>query len=364
VSVRVREHPTTIQVSRMQRFEARSRQRHWLGLALVIVVVIGGGAWFVTSRPTARPTTLAPPPAAPGGEVDSMVLAVQGAGQPLVAVIGGGPSAVTMPIPAGLRIEALGLGQSSTLGDVVSLPGDAMRIAVSNALGMWVDHYAVTDVQRLGVLAGRGGLVVTLPQAVTIGDRVIGPGAVTMNASLLTHYLAALGPDLPERWDVVLTAITAAPPVLKLGDLLESDDLGATSALLASARGANIETFPSHVVAGTVLVPDYGALDALVSRVFGTNGPVVRVIVQNGSGAPNVGQVVARALVPLGFRIVLTENSDAFDAHQTAVIAIGQPNVPAAQRAQRALGVGTVELSKVPSGIGDITIDVGRDLSS
>jgi hypothetical protein len=232
-------------------------------------------------------------------------------------------------------------------------------------MGMWVDHYAVTDLQRLGVVAGRGdGLMVTLPDAVTVGDRVVGPGAVAMSAPMITRYLGTSGPGLPERWDVMLTALTATPPTFELGDLLESDDLSATSAVLAGARGANIETFPSSVVGGTVRVPDYAALDALVSRTFGTIGPVVRVIVQNGSGAPNVGQMVARAIVPFGFRIVLTENSATFDTRTTQVVAIGEPNVDAARRAQEALGTGTVELSKVPSGIGDIAIDVGRDLSS
>jgi hypothetical protein len=230
---------------------------------------------------------------------------------------------------------------------------------------MWVDHYAVTDVQRLGKFAGRGpGLVVTLPQAVTLGDRVLGPGAVTMDTPTLTSYLGTPGPGLSERWDIVLTALTADPPRLQQGDLIDTDDLGSTSSLLTGARGANVETFPSQVLGGTVRVPDYGALDSLVGRLFGTSGQVVRVIVQNGSGAPNVGQAVARAIVPLGFRIVLSENADAFNTRVTQVIAVGRANVDAARRAQEALGVGTVEISRVPSGIGDITIDVGSDLSN
>jgi hypothetical protein len=364
VKLDVRKRPPTVRVSRMLRYRERNRRRRWMGLVAVILLVIAGGAWFAASRPSPRPTPAVAAPTAPTTEVDTLLLAVRGAGQPLVAVIGGGASPVAMPIPAGLHIEPPGLAPSS-VGDVVNLPGDPMRIALSNAMGMWIDHYAVTDLERLGRFAGRGpGLLVTLPQAATIGDRVLGPGAVRMDAATLTRYLGSPGPSLPERWDIVLAALTADPPRLQPGDMLETDDLGAGSALLGSARGANVETFPSQVVGGTVRVPDYGALDPLMGRLFGTSGRVVRVIVQNGSGAPNVGQAVARAIVPLGFRIVLSENAESFDTHVTRVIAVGKLNLDAARRAQAALGVGTVEVTRVPSGIGDITIDVGSDLTS
>jgi LytR cell envelope-related transcriptional attenuator len=364
MSLGVRERPKTVRVSRMHRYEARSRRRQLIGLAVMIALVIAGGTWFATSRSSAPRAPVVGAPSAPTTEVDTLLLAVRGAAQPLLAVVGEGPSPVAMPIPSGLRIEAPGLGQAS-IGDVVKLPGDPMRTVVSNAMGMWVDHYAVTDLQRLGRLAARGpGLVVTLPQAVTIAGRVLGPGAVTMDTPTLTSYLGASGPNLAERWDVVLTALTAAPPALHPGDLLDTDDLGGTSALLAGVRGANVETFPSRMVGGTVRVPDYGALDALIGELFGTSGLVVRVIVQNASGAPNAGQMVARAIVPLGFRIVLSENAASFNTHVTQIIAIGKQNVDAARRVQGALGAGTVEVSRVPSGIGDITIDVGSDLSS
>ena len=364
MSLGVREHPIPVRVSRMNRYEARSRRRQLIGLSVVIVLVIAGGEWFATSRTSAPRAPVVAAHGAPATEVDTLLLAVRGAGQPLMAVIGEGPSPVAMPIPAGLRIEAPGLGPTS-IGDIVTLPGDTMRIVVSNAMGMWVDHYAVTDLQRLGKLAGRGpGLVVTLPQAVTIAGQLLGPGAVTMDTPTLTSYLGVPGRDLQERWDIVLTALTADPPTLHSGDLVSADDLDAASSLLALARGANVETFPSRVVGGRVRVPDYGVLDPLVGRLFGTSGHVVRVIVQNGSGAPNAGQTVARAIVPLGFRIVLSENAASFNTRVTRIIAIGKQNVDAARRAQGALGAGTVEVSRVPSGIGDITIDVGSDLST
>jgi hypothetical protein len=364
VTVGTRERPTPVRVSRMQRQERRTRRRRALGLAVAVTVVVAAGAWFVVSRPTPAPVRRVPPPPAPVGEADSLLLAVRGAGQPLLAVIGAGGTPTALPIPAGLRIEAPGLGEMS-VGDVARLPGEPMRTTISNALGMWVDHFAVTDLQRFGQLAARGsGLAVTLPQAVTIDARVLGPGTVRLDAPTLVRYLGAPGRGLAERWDVVLTALAAAPPALQQGDLLDTDDLGAASTLLHGAAGAGVETFPAKIVSGTVRVPDYGALDQLVAGTFGTSGTIVPVIVQNGSGAANVGQTVARAIVPFGFRIVLSQNDSSFDTRTTLVIANGKDQVDAASRAREALGVGTVEVSRVPSGIGDVTIDVGSDLSS
>ena len=123
-------------------------------------------------------------------------------------------------------------------------------------------------------------------------------------------------------------------------------------------------SFPTTVVAGTIRVPNYAELDALVEGTFGAAGPPVRVIVENHSGAPNVIESVARMLVPIGFRVVLSRNAQSFDLPATSVIAIGDANVDAAARAREALGVDTLVVSGVPSGIGDITIAVGRDFSS
>jgi hypothetical protein len=87
------------------------------------------------------------------------------------------------------------------------------------------------------------------------------------------------------------------------------------------------------------------------------------VIVQNGVGAPGLGQEVAAILLPHGFRVVLSQNADVFGYEQTRVIANGDAAVADARRIRKALGVGRVRLSQVPSGIGDITIIVGEDFT-
>ena len=87
------------------------------------------------------------------------------------------------------------------------------------------------------------------------------------------------------------------------------------------------------------------------------------VIVQNGSGAPGLGQDVAAVLLPLGFRVVLSQNADLFGYERTRVVANSDGAIADARRIKRALGVGRVRVSQVPSGIGDITIIVGEDFT-
>jgi hypothetical protein len=295
--------------------------------------------------------------------VETLLFSVRGADQPLLAVVGRGDDPGVLPIPPGLTVEAPGLGQVDMTA-VAQLPGDGMRIAVSNTLGMWVDGFAVTDLGRLAAVVDRdGGLRVDLPSAVTLGTVVLGPGEANLDGAQVGQFLAA-GPDVLRRWEIVLTGLLASPPVLGQGDLIEVDDLAQAQSLLDEARDAVVESFPTHLVAATTRVPSFTDLDALMRAAFGAAAPIVRVIVENHSGAPAVSEDVARILVPLGFRIVLSRNADSFGQPTTDVIAIGSQNVEAARRVREALGVGSVVLSGVPSGIADITIAVGSDFSS
>jgi hypothetical protein len=90
----------------------------------------------------------------------------------------------------------------------------------------------------------------------------------------------------------------------------------------------------------------------------------IPIIVQNGAGTPGLGELVARALIPRGFRVALSQNADSFDHATTELIAIRNANIPAARRARAALGVGHVTVTQVPSGIGDVVIVVGKDFTA
>lgn len=348
--------------SRTARYEEGSRRRQWLAFVVVIALVLGGGIALLIAR-SGREAPTPTVAAQPSGEVPTVLLSVRGAKVPLLAVLGGGETPAALPIPPGLSVEAPGLGQVD-MAAVAQLPGDGLRIAISNTLGMWVDGYAVTDLGRLAAVVDRlGGLRVDLPSAVTLGTVVLGPGDVTVSGAQMRGLLTS-GTDELLRWEVVLTALLASPPTFGEADLLEVDDLATAQDLLDAARDADLESFPTHLVAATTRVPSFTDLDSLIRATYGAPTPIVRVSVENDSGIPAVSEDVARILVPLGFRIVLSQNGDSFNKQRTDIIAIGGQNLDAANRARDALGVGSVVLSGVPSGIADLTIAVGRDFKS
>jgi hypothetical protein len=164
------------------------------------------------------------------------------------------------------------------------------------------------------------------------------------------------------RWATVLQALLRHPLRLAKQDLVHADGLAGVRRVLRGARGATIASFPTISVAGSVLVSRQPELDRQVARLFGYGEPVP-VIVENGVGAPGIGQDVAAALVPLGFRVVVSQNADVFGYERTRVVANGDAAVADARRIREALGVGRLGVSEVPSGIGDITIIVGEDFT-
>jgi hypothetical protein len=360
---------TRVPASRGLRREARTRRTRTIGIVVLALALLAAGGWGVgrwgspsrvagatsgaaRSSPVVLPTQLVP----------TMLLAVRGAGAPLVAVVGGGPSPTILPIPTTLAMTLPGRGDGDTTV-LASMPGDEMRTAVSNLVGTWVGHFAVTDVEHLGALVDRaGGLRVSLPGIVTLGSDVVGPGRVTFSGAQVKAFLAVRGPNELSRWGVVMTAVLADPPGLVKGDLLETDNVAAVSGLLSGAKGAQVRSVPTKVVTGTILLPMYPQLDESMARYFGVQAPPVPVILENGSGVPGIGETVARRIVPAGFRVTISDNAPSFHHPVTQVIAVGKEHVPEAHRAQRALGVGKVAVTPVPSGLGDITIVIGKDL--
>jgi hypothetical protein len=283
----------------------------------------------------------------------------------MVAVIGGGgPEPAAMAVPIGLSLEVPGRGELTTRR-VATLPGASMQVAVANVLGTWVDHHATTDLGRLGTIVDRaGGLRVHLTDAVIVGQEVLGPGEVVMNGTELQVFLALPGVNSFTRWEIVLMALLSDPPELRAGDLVETDDLDGAQAVLRRAGGAELATMPIKIAAARVRVPDYDELDALMAERFAVKRTPTRVIVQNGVGTPGLGESVGRLLIPRGFRITLSQNAATFDHATTEIIAILRENVDAARRARSALGVGDIAVTRVPSGIGDVMIVVGKDFTA
>ena len=281
-----------------------------------------------------------------------------------MAIVGGGPSPTILPLPTTLAMTHPGRGDGDTTV-LASMPGAEMRTAASNLVGTWITHFAVTDVNHLSALVDRGGgLLTSLPGIVTLGSDVVGPGRVRLTGGQVKAYLAIRGPNALTRWEVVTTALLANPPGVVQGDLLETDNATAVSGLLTAAKGAQVRVLPTKVVTGTILLPVYPLLDETMARYFGVIAPPVPAILENGSGVPGIGDAVARKIVPAGFRVTLSQNADSFHHPVTQVVALGKDHVPEAHRAQRALGLGKVAVTPVPSGLGDITIVIGKDFKS
>jgi hypothetical protein len=293
------------------------------------------------------------------------VLQVVGTDDPLIAVIGtgeGGRRPAFFTVPFDLTLTVPGQGEA-TAGDVARLGGETLRVAVSNTFGAWAEHYAVLDLDALAAAVDRGGDVrVQVPGFYMTRAGDLGPGASQLGGDQVAALLEVKEEGGEARWASVVQALLRRPVRLGEGDLSETDGLGGVSRVLRGARGAGIASFPTRSVAGSVTVPLQPDLDQEVQRVFGFVAPVP-VIVQNGVGVAGLGEAVAAELLPLGFRVVLSQNAEPFGYERTRVVANGDAAVADARRIREALGVGRVGVSQVPSGIGDITIIVGEDFT-
>ncbi len=355
-----------VDASRVRRSVGREQLRKRNRVIVVVtagVVAFGTVGWIVFPRGTTQTPDRSHITSARTAR--TVVLVVR-APRPFIAVIGEGSSSspAALTVPPHLQLELAGQG-SGTTEDLAPLPGDSLRVDLSNVLGMWISHYAVTDLGHLAALVDRaGGLEVQFASPTPIGAQVLGPGAVTLSGEQAKAYLSTAGPDAFTRWETVLQAFFDRPLAVGAADLLQSDDAQAAAAVLAGSKGANVVTFPTKLSVGRVQIPDLAAVDRLMVEYFGMKAPPVPVFVLNGSGAASVGEAVAHLIVPAGFRVVISQNADRFTRRHTQVIATGEEHLADARRVRQALGVGRVAVTQVPSGVADVTIVVGKDFSS
>ena len=357
--------------ARTNRTTQRRRHRRRVVLATIIVLALIAGAagaatFFLASRGDATDTAARIEPPLPRSS-SLAVLAVRG-DPALAAVVGSGgdqpPAVVSLPSEMTFTVPGQGDG---TIDEAIALEGSSFRVAVSNLLGVWVDHFAVMDRDGLAALVDRmGGIGVELQDAFETEAETLGPGEVRLTGEQVDEYLSVHGRATELRWQLVLQGLLAKRAVLLQNDLLQTDDAAAVAAVLDDAKGSAVQQVPVEDLGGDLQDPlikaDPEELPGFVSSAFGEGlGETVPVIVVNGNGEPGVGESVAAKIVPAGFRVVLSQNADRFDHQTTAVIASGDEHVDAARRVQEALGVGEVQVTRVPSGLADVTIVVGKD---
>lgn len=347
--------------SRAARSGERRRRQVRIGAVLVVVVLAVAvlAVWMGRDEPA---QVLPGSPSVSAGASALMAMSVTGGGDAYVAVIGsgGGRSPAAMVFEPEMTVVAPGQGDR-TIRALAAGDGASLRVALSNAMGTWASLYGVMDLDALGAAIERaGGLTVNLPDAYTIGGVVLGPGETPMDPRQVMAFLREPSDDASFRWAAVLEGMLAQGLPLQATDFVESDDASGAAAIFGVARGATVELAPIETVAGSVTVPEQPAFDEMTAALFGVATPT-RAIVQNGSGRPGVGESVATRILPLGFRIVISENADSFDHAFTEITAHGTEYEAAARSVRDALGVGTVVVSQVASGFADVTIVVGKD---
>ena len=350
--------------TRVSRAAAARRRRAAAGVAAVVVVAVA--AYGVSRLGDAGDATGGVPTGGTGDRSSELlVLQVTGTENPLFALVGtrrAGARPAFFSLPFDLTMTVPGQGDVAAR-DVMALDAEAVRVAVSNTFGAWAGHVVVLDLDGLAAAVERsGGLRVRVPGVYETDQGRLGPGDTRLSGPQVAALLGVEDEGGEARWASVVQALLRRPLRLAGEDISETDGLAGVRRVLRGARGATIASFPTISVAGSVLVPRQPDLDRQVARLFGYGEPVP-VIVENGAGVPGLGQDVAAALVPLGFRVVVSQNADAFGYDRTRVVANGSAAVPDARRIREALGVGRVGVSEVPSGIGDITIIVGEDFT-
>jgi hypothetical protein len=338
-----------------------SRTRLLAGV-LVVVLIGAAAAWAFTRDDDAAERDLGDEGAKGASEL--AVIAVRGTANPLIAVVGVDaerpPAALV--IPGGVTFVAPGQGETTAEG-VAALQGESIRIAVSNAIGRWADHLGMSDVATLSsAVDDAGGLTVELSEPATIEGAELDAGPHELTGAQVAAFLAETGEIAPIRWAEVLEALLETSE-LGVDAFTESDDPAALADLLGRAAGAAVEIAPVAPVADTASVLDQPAFDDRVRELFGGR-PATPIVVQNGNGEPNVGETVASLLLPGGFRIVVSQNADTFRHRQTEIAATAAEFADEAERVRELLGVGSVVVSQVPSGLADITIVVGRDFTA
>jgi hypothetical protein len=131
-----------------------------------------------------------------------------------------------MGVPQGLTLEVPGAGPLTTR-QVASLPGDGLQVALSNVVGAWAAHYAVTDLDHLAIVVDReDGLPLELPEEVTRWERTSSARRRADDGRAGGRYLGEDNQNTFTRWEVVLAGLLAAPQ-LEPDDLTETDDVRA-----------------------------------------------------------------------------------------------------------------------------------------
>ena len=152
--------------------------------------------------------------------------------------VGGLPTAAVV-LPPEMTLTMPGAGEVTTEA-LQDLPGDSMRVGVSNVDGAWNAHYAVIELDRFGVDRGPAGRTVGRSRGRVHRRRArwSDPGRRSFPANRPSRSCSENADDTGARWASVLSSFLAAKPSLSPTDLADTDD-PQTAAQVLGAGGAH-----------------------------------------------------------------------------------------------------------------------------
>jgi hypothetical protein len=353
-------------------------------IALLITMVVirpGSGA---KHNATAKRTGTGAGKAAVA-QLPPVLLAQQdGAGNAVsLAVLAPAPSGkggTLILVPPGTMAEVVSLGLQP-VGKALQLGGPSrLKATAENLLGVPLGDIAAYDDNGLAALVGPAGpLSVRIPERVEqvnargtvnvvydAGPRQIAPNEVgallstkgsANDLSRLARHQAFFDAWLT-RLKAQPTAIPAQPATLRTALTALVSGTWQTRVLPVRSLGTTTED-------GELYQVDAGELHDLVVATFpgrpAATSSRIRMQILNGTGAVGLAQQVSDRLVPAGVEIKLTGNAGRLDYAQTEIVFYRPSEQAAAQRVQKALGVGKLVLSRNPLDVVDVTVIVGKD---
>lgn len=430
--VQRRPHADVQQIVPASTPRSRVSVRRWVAAAVAAVVVLAGGVAVVLNRggadveaatgasaasqqaivvafslsEQAAKAGRVPAPAKKKGSKAQPVGVQPQAGDVtgLSLLAAGGGSAQQVLVPSRLLLAVPGSGRvpmSRSLAGDAEAPGEAL----TDALEVKVDATWTLDSTALAALVDRvGGVVVDVDTDVTKGTQVgaavlVGAGPQQKLAGAQAALFAQfLGTDEPEaarlaRQDQVLRAVLTALPDdparirTILGDL-PGAPTGAELKAVSDVVGASRLAAASNQLASTVLpvreidaggtsvaygLDDKAAGELVDSRLAGARLPVasvgrVRVLVQNGVGAPGLGDSARSKLLAAGLRYVAGGNVPGFGQKRTVVL-LRDASSGSRERGMavaRALGLGesSLRISETAPTIADVVVILGQDYAA
>jgi anionic cell wall polymer biosynthesis LytR-Cps2A-Psr (LCP) family protein len=386
---------------------ARTRRRLLVAgvvlLALLLIggvtaVVLSGGGKdvpVVTVPKVAHQSTLLVQVAGPDGT------AVDNA---LVGVTAASGDGAALLIPSGLLVDDASSG-NLPFGETLTLPAKTASVdALTDLLGVRVSSsWVLTRAGLAALVEAVGGVQVTVDVDVisknSKGDEavVVRAGSQRLHGSQAAAYATYLADGEPEavrlaRFNDVFDEVLRSLPATQaaIASTLSGLSTGSTSALtptqlaglLAVLRGAAVkeqlhyDVLPVNDIDTGDAVDTYGLNSAkantMLASMFASSllkdgaGDVVRVLVENGIGTPDLVTAARAKLVKDGFQFITGGNAADLSATDPSVVLIADgsdKNQARGARVAKSLGLPSSSIQINPRGqtVADIIVILGAD---